>query len=361
MGLLDAWRTTRQNIIDNRPTYTPMYPAQNYSGMAYSPAKVAPVGVNEATISPENPYLPRRKTPMDSWSESDIEQLPPDQNPINLNEAEGHARWADSKNMRGLMSFLDPTHTFGLANAAANMQATSKAEDVFGSYLDPDAIDRVGGLSMERVSDMIGSEWGGRGGQVFDPITGRWNFAGQVEKNIENPGLNLAPLNPHQALQNISPFGSLAGSAPMRPSEYIDPDDTYYDNLRDNEGNLTLADAVRLGLERVGDNWWDYAKGGRFYYGDYGYGWNPDGSSKTKGQATGTSRAWNAPTPTVSGAEMGQNFRTSGLLDQYFIDDFEPGNTYSDMALGRSSYTGADMDANTSGPFSDDEDWDWDF
>tara|TARA_R110000824_G_scaffold38982_5_gene118482 strand:- start:270 stop:1373 length:1104 start_codon:yes stop_codon:yes gene_type:complete len=367
MGLLDPWRTTRQNIIDNRPAYQPssiyqpMFPAQDYSGMAYRPSNTEPVGVNEATLDPNNPYIPRRKEPVNFWTENDINQgQRPEENPINLEEAEGHAQWAESKNMRGLMSLLDPTHTLGLANAAANMHAASKAEDVFGSYLDPDLIDRVGGLSMERVSDMIGSEWGGRGGQVFDPTTGGWNFAGQVEKNIENPGLNLAPLNPYQSLQDISPFGTLAGSAPMKPSEYIDPEDTYYDHLRDNEGNFKLADAVRLGLERVGDNWWDYAKGGRFHYGDYGHGWNPDGSSKTQGQAEGTSPAWD-------------DAGTSGLLNSYFgaenmtsdeyinspqqARDIRTAQEYADADIGQ----GGDMDADGPGG----EDWsgydDWDY
>ena len=157
MGLLDPWRTTRQNIIDNRPAYQPssiyqpMFPAQDYSGMAYRPSNTEPVGVNEATLDPNNPYIPRRKEPVNFWTENDINQgQRPEENPINLEEAEGHAQWAESKNMRGLMSLLDPTHTLGLANAAANMHAASKAEDVFGSYLDPDLIDRVGGLSMER-------------------------------------------------------------------------------------------------------------------------------------------------------------------------------------------------------------------
>lgn len=35
MGLLDAWRTTRQNIIDSKPTYSRIFPAQDYSAGVY--------------------------------------------------------------------------------------------------------------------------------------------------------------------------------------------------------------------------------------------------------------------------------------------------------------------------------------
>jgi len=74
MGLLDAWRTTRQNIIDNRPAYTPVYPAQDYSGMAYSPAKVAPVVLNESAIAPENnDMIRRRETEEPGWTSMDME------------------------------------------------------------------------------------------------------------------------------------------------------------------------------------------------------------------------------------------------------------------------------------------------
>ena len=362
MGLLDAWRDTRQNIINNRPSYTPMYPAQDYSGSAYSPSNVEPVETNEATLDPRNPYLPRKLRP-ESWSMSDLENNDEPQDPINFGEAEGHAKWADGKNARGLISFLAPFPVgaaLGLANTAANIHATSKAQDVFGSYLDPDIIDHLGGLSPEDVGDMIGSEWGGRGGQVFDPTTGGWNFANLVEANMADPGKTLPALNRMSLLgNNFNPFGSVPGSAPLAPEEYIDPDDTYYDNIRDNEGNFTLADSVRLGLENKGDNWWDYAKGGRFYFGDYGRGWNDDGSSKTDGQADGTSRAQGAPTPTISGRDMYGTSR--GLLDQYFIDDVERGNTYSDIALGRNIYTGENMDANTSEGEVDSDNWNWDF
>lgn len=372
MGLLDAWRTTRQNIIDNRPTYQPMFPAQDYSGSAYSPSNVEPVEAetNEATLDPRNPYLPRKLRP-ESWSMSDLENNDEPQDPINFDEAEGHAKWADGKNARGLISMLAPFPVgaaLGLANTAANMHATSKAQDVFGSYLDPDIIDQLGGLSPEDVGDMMGAEWGGRGGQVFDPTTGGWNFANLVEQNIADPSKTLPALNGMSLLgNNFNPFGSVPGSAPLAPTEYIDPSDTYYDNIRDNEGNFTLADSVRLGLENKGDNWWDYAKGGRFYFGDYGRGWNDDGSSKTDGQADGTSRAQGAPTPTISGRAMNADFfwehaqsDSPGLLDKYFIDGEAVGSTYLDINAGRNIYTGADMDENTSGPNVDSDDWDWD-
>ena len=49
MGLLDAWRTTRQNIIDSKPTYSRIFPAQDYSAGVYRGNTNNPVVASDST------------------------------------------------------------------------------------------------------------------------------------------------------------------------------------------------------------------------------------------------------------------------------------------------------------------------
>jgi len=62
MGLLDAWRTTRQNIINSKPTYKPIFPAQDYSAGVYRGNTNTPV-VSSSTggiVGQPAPFTRRR-------------------------------------------------------------------------------------------------------------------------------------------------------------------------------------------------------------------------------------------------------------------------------------------------------------